>query len=107
MMCDCVEVYGVISPTIRPHLTFAHKTIYKKMRDEIVAFRRARPGFVDRLIHGAYFSENKTTVACEKSFRKLPMSEVFSQGCYKVELHGKLETGRGAFGKSRFGKNRM
>lgn len=39
---------------------------------------RARPGFVDRLIHGAYFSENKTTVACEKSFRKLPMSEVFS-----------------------------
>jgi len=39
---------------------------------------RARPGFVDRLIHGIYFSSGKITVACEKSFRKLPMSEVLS-----------------------------
>lgn len=38
----------------------------------------AKPGFVDCLIHGAYFSTGKTTVACEKSFRKLPLSEVFS-----------------------------
>ena len=38
----------------------------------------AKPGFVDRLIHGTYFSEGKTTVACEKSFRKLPLAEVFS-----------------------------
>ena len=38
----------------------------------------AKPGFVDRLIHGTYFSTGKTTVACEKPFRKLPLSEVFS-----------------------------
>ena len=38
----------------------------------------AKPGFVDRLIHGTYFSGGKTTIACEKSFRKLPLSEVFS-----------------------------
>ena len=38
----------------------------------------AKPGFVDRLIHGTYFSEGNKTVACEKSFRKLPLSEVFS-----------------------------
>ena len=38
----------------------------------------AKPGFVDRLIHGIYCSAGKTTVACEKSFRKLPLSEVFS-----------------------------
>ena len=49
----------------------------EKMRDEIVSYRRSR-GFVDRLIHGTYFSEGKTTVACEKSFKKLPLSEVFS-----------------------------
>ena len=39
---------------------------------------KASPGFVDRLIHGNYFSAGKTTVACEKSFRKLPLSKVFS-----------------------------
>ena len=38
----------------------------------------AKPGFVARLIHGTYFADGKTTVACEKSFRKLPLSEVFS-----------------------------
>ena len=38
----------------------------------------AKPGFVDRLIHGTYFSEGKTTVACGKAFRKLSLSEVFS-----------------------------
>ena len=41
---------------------------------------KASPGFVDRLIHGEYFADAKTTVACEKSFRKLPLSEVFSEG---------------------------
>ena len=38
----------------------------------------AKPGFVDRLIHGTYFSEGNKTVACEKSFRKLSLTEVFS-----------------------------
>ena len=37
---------------------------------------RARPGFVDRLIHGGYLADNKTTVACEKSFSRLPLTEV-------------------------------
>ena len=39
---------------------------------------KASPGFVDRLIHGEYFAGSKTTVACEKSFRKLPLAEVFA-----------------------------
>ena len=38
---------------------------------------KTNPGFVDRLIHGQYFSEAKTTVSCEKSFKKLPRTEVF------------------------------
>lgn len=38
---------------------------------------KASPGFADRLIHGEYFADAKTTVACEKSFRKLPLTEVF------------------------------
>jgi len=37
---------------------------------------KASPGFVDRLIHGEYFEQSKTTVSCEKSFKKLPLSEV-------------------------------
>ena len=41
---------------------------------------KTRPGFVDRLIHGEYFADSKTTVACEKSFRKLPHTEVFAVG---------------------------
>ena len=41
---------------------------------------KASPGFVDRLIHGEYFADLKTTVACEKSFRKLPLAEVFAVG---------------------------
>ena len=39
---------------------------------------KASPGFVDRLIHGEYFANSKTTVACEKSFKKLPLAEVFA-----------------------------
>ena len=38
------------------------------------------PGFVDRMIHGEYFADSKTTVACEKSFKKLPLAEVFTSG---------------------------
>ena len=41
---------------------------------------KASPGFVDRLIHGEYFECSKTTVACEKSFTKLPLAEVFAAG---------------------------
>ena len=37
---------------------------------------KASPGFVDRLIHGEYFEQSKTTVSCEKSFKKLPLSKV-------------------------------
>ena len=32
--------------------------------------------FPDDLIHGGYLADNKTTVACEKSFRRLPLTEV-------------------------------
>ena len=39
---------------------------------------KASPGFVDRLIHGEYFAGAKMTVACEKSFKKLPLTEVFA-----------------------------
>ena len=39
---------------------------------------KTSPGFVDRLIHGEYFTDSKTTVACEKSFKKLPLAEVFA-----------------------------
>ncbi len=39
---------------------------------------KVSPGFVDRLIHGEYFAEARTTVACEKSFRRLPLAEVFT-----------------------------
>ena len=45
---------------------------------ELPNLATAKPGFVDRLIHGSYFSEGHKTVACEKSFRKLPLTEVFS-----------------------------
>lgn len=41
---------------------------------------KASPGFVDRLIHGEYFADSKTPVACEKSFKKLPLAEVFAVG---------------------------
>jgi predicted nucleic-acid-binding protein len=36
----------------------------------------SNPGFVDRLIHGEYFASGKKTVACEKSFKKLPQTDV-------------------------------
>ncbi len=40
---------------------------------------RAAPGFIDRLIHGEYFRKGVKTIACEKSFRKLPVCEVISE----------------------------
>jgi len=43
------------------------------------ALERSSPGFVDRLIHGEYFTTNLMTVTCEKSFRKLANTEVFKE----------------------------
>ena len=48
---------------------------------------KASPGFVDRLIHGEYFADSKTTVACEKSFRKLPLAEVFAAASTCKDKH--------------------
>lgn len=48
---------------------------------------KASPGFVDRLIHGEYFADLKTTVACEKSFRKLPLAEVFAAASTCKDKH--------------------
>ncbi|MBQ2632168.1 MAG: hypothetical protein IJG13_21025 [Kiritimatiellae bacterium] len=48
---------------------------------------KASPGFVDRLIHGEYFADLKTTVACEKSFRKLPLTEVFAAASTCKDKH--------------------
>ena len=44
---------------------------------------KASPGFVDHLIHGAYLADGKTTISCEKSFRKLPLSEVVMETANK------------------------
>ena len=43
----------------------------------ILKLEKASPGFVDRLIHGENSQSSLKTVACEKSFSKLPMTEVF------------------------------
>ena len=48
---------------------------------------KASPGFVDRLIHGEYFADAKTTVACEKSFRKLPLADVFAAASTCKDKH--------------------
>ena len=37
---------------------------------------RASPGFIDRVLAAKYRSRQLTTLSCEKSFRKLPMTEV-------------------------------
>ena len=37
---------------------------------------KANPGFVDRLIYDAHFAVGKTTVSCEKSFKRLPLTEI-------------------------------
>ena len=41
---------------------------------------KANLGFVDRLIHGAHFAAGKTTVSCEKSFKRLPLAEIVREG---------------------------
>ena len=45
----------------------------------IPVLEKASPGFVDRLIHGGYFTLRCKTVSCEKSFRKLIDSEVIKE----------------------------
>ena len=52
---------------------------------------KAKPGFVDRLIHGGYFAAAKTTVACEKSFKKLPLVEVFADDGKPIFDDGKAD----------------
>ena len=37
---------------------------------------RVNPGFIDRVLAEGYRTRGLTTVSCEKSFRKLPFSEV-------------------------------
>ncbi len=52
---------------------------YAKETLAIPNLHRAAPGFIDRLIHGEYSRKGLKTVACEKSFRKLPVCEVISE----------------------------
>lgn len=49
---------------------------------------KASPGFVDRLIHGAAFSQGQTTVSCEKDFRRLPSTFVIKDSTPIPELMG-------------------
>lgn len=49
---------------------------------------KASPGFVDRLIHGAAFSQGQTTVSCEKDFRRLPSTKVIKGNTPIAELVG-------------------
>ncbi len=39
---------------------------------------KANPGFIDRIIAEEYHSQGSTTLSCEKSFSKLPLTEVIS-----------------------------
>ena len=39
---------------------------------------KATPGFVDRMLVSGYASSGQITLSCEKSFRKLPDTEVIS-----------------------------
>lgn len=47
---------------------------------------KASPGFVDRLIHGAAFSQGQTTVSCEKDFRRLPSTRIIKETTPIAEL---------------------
>lgn len=40
---------------------------------------KSNPGFVDRMIHGEYFGRGYRTFSCEKSFARLPLSEVIKE----------------------------
>ena len=39
---------------------------------------KASPGFVDRMLVSGYTSKGQVTLSCEKSFRRLPETEVIS-----------------------------
>ena len=39
---------------------------------------KASPGFVDRMLVSGYTSKGQVTISCEKSFRRLPETEVIS-----------------------------
>lgn len=39
---------------------------------------KANPGFVDRMLVSGYTSKGQVTLSCEKSFRRLPETEVIS-----------------------------
>ena len=39
---------------------------------------KTSPGFVDRMLVSGYTSKGQVTLSCEKSFRKLPETEVIS-----------------------------
>lgn len=76
--------YGVPKPdalTLLKKIVEARGFVVSNYVKDVLAIpnlAKASPGFVDRLIHGEYFTDSKTTVACEKSFRKLPLAEVFA-----------------------------
>lgn len=40
---------------------------------------KANPGFVDRMIHGEYLDKGFRTFSCEKSFARLPLTEVIKE----------------------------
>ena len=42
----------------------------------VANIEKASPGFVDRLIHGEQHALGATLLSCEKSFRKLPDTEI-------------------------------
>ena len=67
--------------TLLKKISEARGFVVSKHAKDVLAvsnLAKASPGFVDRLIHGEYFANSKTTVACEKSFKKLPLAEVFA-----------------------------
>ena len=39
---------------------------------------KASPGFLDRMLVSGYTSKGQVTISCEKSFRRLPETEVIS-----------------------------
>ena len=40
---------------------------------------KANPGFADRMIHGEYFNKGYRTFSCEKSFGRMPLTEVIKE----------------------------
>jgi len=56
---------------------------------QMTSLEKARPGFVDRLIHAEYSGAGRKTVACEKSFHKLVNTEVFKHESKVTKRGGK------------------